>query len=374
MSRFVWVRFCLSFFLTVLFTVSVDAAPVTRIISHGPSSNRVDVVILGDGYTSSQMSKFSVDAASFAEHLLQEEPFKSWGASFNFVRIDTPSNQSGAGRGAPLDTVYGAQYNCYDIQRLLCVDESKVAEVLSANLPPEARDIVFIIVNDPEYGGSGGQYAVASTDAQSSEIAVHEIGHSFGNLADEYVDEDSCGDYTEPSGINVSNSLNRNEIPWSAWIRPRTPLPTADGSPAIGAFTGAFYCSSGWYRPTYDSKMRTLGVSFREVNSEALILRIYEIVNLYDRVSPASGNVSIKPGSPVKFEVYTANTGNAALSVTWRLDGKTVGSAASVTIRNAMLKGATRNLEAIIRLRTPKVKTDSGNNLIDTVTWTLSPT
>ena len=105
-------------------------------------------------------------------------------------RIDVASAQSGADHpltSTYVDTAFDATYSCAGIQRLICVSSSKVSAVLTNSIPAaNARDMIVVLVNDSEYGGSGGWFAVASLNGAVVELVLHETGHSFGLLADEY--------------------------------------------------------------------------------------------------------------------------------------------------------------------------------------------
>lgn len=359
--------------LIALAPASVHAATVVTMTNNGPTANRIDIIILGDGYRSTEMAKFRTDAANVANRLMSTSPFSSYRRSFNITRIETPSVQSGAGRGTPRNTVYGAYFNCFSIQRLLCVNDTKVTNLISANLASNRRDMVIVLVNDAEYGGSGGRYAVASTHPLAADIMLHEIGHSFGNLDDEYVDEFNCGRYTNPWGFNVSRSSTRTGVPWARWIAATTPVPTPISFTGPGVFRGAFFCANGWYRPTADSMMRTLGVGFGPVNSEQLVRRQYQIVSLIDARSPVAPSVRIPSTGKLTFSVTTANGGPVTPLITWRLAGRLIGTGRSVVITRAALAGSPRSLVATITVKTPFVRNDPRGVLIDRATWSVSP-
>ena len=165
------------------------AEPVETIINNGSAANRVDIAILGDGYTSGEMQKYRDDVQNLMTRFFNENPFGEYRNFFNVNRIDVISSQSGADhpeRSVFVNTALDATYNCSGIQRLICVNLGKVNTVLGNSVTPSQRDLVFVIVNDSEYGGSGGSVAVASTNSLVLELILHELGHSFGLLADEY--------------------------------------------------------------------------------------------------------------------------------------------------------------------------------------------
>ena len=122
--------------------------------------------------------------------LFAESPYNEYRNYFNIYRIEVTSAESGADHpatGILKNTALDAAYDCGGITRLICVDTAKVNAVIAASVPaPTAHDLVLVIVNDPQYGGSGGSVAVASTNAAAVEIVLHETGHTLALLADEY--------------------------------------------------------------------------------------------------------------------------------------------------------------------------------------------
>jgi hypothetical protein len=272
----------------------VSAEPVTLIRDNGDPANRVDIVILGDGYTGSELAKYAADVETFVNGLFAQEPWKEYQKYFNVHRVDVTSAESGADhpeRTPPVfkDTALDATYDCAGIQRLICVNVSKVNTVLAASVLPDSRDVVFVIVNDNEYGGSGGSVAVASVHPDVVELVLHEVGHSFGLLADEYggPPPPSCNAGFEPPEPNATMETQRDRIKWAIWIKPETPIPTVGVTVAEpGLYAGAKYCDTGLFRPTYNSKMRSLFQSYEQINSEQLVKRMYNVVSPLDSAEP----------------------------------------------------------------------------------------
>src|SRR4051812_43876 len=221
--------------LTSLFVaVAAQAEPVTAVRFSGGSTNRVDVVILGDGYTAGEIAsgKYATDVETFVQRVFAQEPYLEYQAYFNVRRVDVTSLESGSDHpelGTAKNTALDGTYNCSGIQRLVCVNLTKVNEVLSRSpLLPTEKDIILVVVNDTTYGGSGGSIAVSSTNTASAEIILHELGHSFGQLADEYggPPPPSCNSAVEPAAVNATRATTRNAIKWNQWIDPGTPIPT----------------------------------------------------------------------------------------------------------------------------------------------------
>ncbi|MFZ6875697.1 M64 family metallopeptidase [Undibacterium sp. Di27W] len=246
------------------------AATATTIIDNGPANARMDIVFVGDGYTAAEMNKWHTDAQKVIDGFMVDPLFAANRASINVRRVDIASNQSGADEpdnGIYRDTAMDGSFYCYNIDRLLCVNSTKVYDVVGSVLAPDQRDIIVVVSNSTRYGGSGGEIATLSMHAQSVEIALHEIGHTAFALADEY-DYGTCSLSAEPTSGDVSLNGTRN-VKWGSLIAATTAVPTSLGQYAngtVGTFQGAQYCKTGKYRPTENSRMRTLGYPWHAVN------------------------------------------------------------------------------------------------------------
>src|SRR5215210_4672570 len=182
-ARVLRVMLCL--FAVLSFASAAAAEPVQTIVNNGDPANRVDIVILGDGYTAAEMSKYQSDIQQFVQSMFQQEPLKEYQRFFNVHRIDVVSAESGSDHpenGTSRNTAFDSTYNCGGIQRLICANTSKVNTVAFNSLAPTQIDLILLIVNDPVYGGSGGQIAIASTNSAAVELVLHESGHTFGLL------------------------------------------------------------------------------------------------------------------------------------------------------------------------------------------------
>src|SRR5215213_1970815 len=143
------------------------AEQVETIVNNGSATNRVDIAILGDGYTSADMQKYRNDVQAVMTQFFNGEPFREYRNFFNVHRIDVISSQSGADHpernpAVFVNTALDATYNCNSTQRLICINLSKANTIAGNSVSPAQRDIVFVIVNDSEYGGSGGSIPVTS--------------------------------------------------------------------------------------------------------------------------------------------------------------------------------------------------------------------
>ncbi|WP_214417239.1 M64 family metallopeptidase [Sphaerisporangium fuscum] len=250
-------------------------ADVVALQHTGPSDQRFDLVFVGDGYTATQLATFHAHAAAQWALMTSVEPFRTYKDSFNVWMVDVVSPQSGVDndptQGVTKNTALGMGFWCGDLERLLCVNES-AALAYAANAPQ--ADQVVALANSTKYGGAGGRVATASGgNNQSGWIAVHELGHSMGGLADEY--DTPYGRYTwaEPSAPNISvynaAQLAGMRRKWYQYLG----RPTPDGG-VVGAYEGAGYYRYGLYRPSQDSLMRTLGKPFNTIGLNAMIAAI----------------------------------------------------------------------------------------------------
>ena len=304
---------------------------VWAVMENGPPRDKVDLLLLGDGYTAAEMDKWHRDARRMAETLFAASPFKEHRQDFNVWAIDTPAEESGVSR--PSDGVYrrsplGASYDAFGSERyVLTIDNKRLRQIASA-APYEFMEIV---VNDRKYGGGGifNLYAtVAADNAFTPYIFVHEFGHHFAGLADEYYTSDvatgASPDRPEPwepnatadphaakwkelltAGIDLPSAWPKKEFELleqdiqarrhtiRAQGRPETEMEAlfreerekatkllASGPNAgkVGAFEGANYAAAGYYRPQQDCIMFTRDeVGFCAVCRRAIerIIRMY---------------------------------------------------------------------------------------------------
>jgi hypothetical protein len=250
----------------------------------------VNIVFLGDGYTAGEINtRYPAHIVAMTNHMFNppagivaRDPYPRYENFFNVHRVNVVSNQTGADvapEGIFRDTAFDAAYY-YDgtNERLLYINDNKANVALNAALADAGfnADIKLVTVNDTRYGGAGGTYAVyAGGNPSAPEIALHETGHAFNGLADEY------GGFTLPYGGAEPREINVTKDPsgakWAQWKGY-----TQAGIGVIGAYEGARYYDYGLYRPSRNSKMRTLGQPFDAIAREKIILDIYSIVDPLD--------------------------------------------------------------------------------------------
>ncbi|MFE6666357.1 M64 family metallopeptidase [Streptomyces sp. NPDC057697] len=367
----------------------------------GPSDDRLDVVIIGDGYTADQQDDFHADATAKWADITALEPYKSYQGLFNVWTVDAVSRDSGIsgdpGAGTVKDTALGSYFWCSDIERLICTDIDKVA-AYAAKAP--AADLVVVIANSTKYGGAGysglqaeghpfnGVSTLSSDHPSSSLIAAHEIGHSVGLLDDEYT-YDAYGTWTggEPGGINSTTytaaRLAEKRAKWYRWLGQADP---AGGT--VGAYEGSAYYPFGLYRPTGSSIMRELSnTEFNLPGREAMIAGFYRAGNALS--SAVDTGTAVGPGrriavTPARLGTAGprphrpgAATGLARTDLRWYVDGvervfargRTSVTPASLGVRP---DGRAHEVTAEAVDRTDAIRDPAVRALAtDTLTWTV---
>lgn len=313
----------------------VPAGPLLKIHQAGDPASKLDLLILGDGYTAGERSKFERDARRLADVLFTTAPFKERQADVNVWGLAPPSAESGVSRpsqGIHHRTPVGTTYDAFDTERYLLTFDNRAFRDLAANAPYE---VVEILTNSDTYGG-GGIFNLYSTAAAGNSWApylfIHEFGHHLAGLADEYYTSAvaylPATDRVEPWEPNATALLDPSALKWRDLVTPGTTLPTpwpkeefeantvkvqqrraairASNAPeavmdalfreemahdtpllnrpphggTVGAFEGANYEARGSYRPQADCIMFTRDqVPFCAVCKRA----IEAILDLYSR-------------------------------------------------------------------------------------------
>ncbi|HEX8282164.1 MAG TPA: IgA Peptidase M64 [Pyrinomonadaceae bacterium] len=287
-------------------------APLIEIQRSGDPSEKVDFLILGDGYTAAEASKFERDARRMTDVLFATSPFKERRRDFNVWALCPPAAESGVSRpstGIYRDSPVGSSYDAFGSERYVLTFDNRALRRTAAFAPYE---FVEILVNDRPYGGGGihNLYStVAADNAFANYVFVHEFGHHFAGLADEYYTSSVAyaptTERVEPWEPNVTALLDPAALKWKDLVAADTPLPTPWGKEAfetysleiqarrrqiraerkpedvmealfreelaheaqmfarekyagrVGAFEGANYEAKGFYRPEVDCIMFT---------------------------------------------------------------------------------------------------------------------
>lgn len=354
---------------------------VETVWSSGPSTKRLDFVILSEGYQIDERDKFNSSVGRVVEALFKEEPFRSYSGLINIHSVFKASSDSGSDndptQGIQRETVLDSRFWCQGSQRALCIDIPKTKAL--AGYAPEA-DQTIVSVNSQTYGGVGYINSDIATfsggNPSAVELLLHELGHSFGNLADEY--QGGYGQVyqgSEVPGANVSvmslDEIQESERKWSHWIGADL---GAEYDGAVSAFEGALGYGRGVFRASKNSKMRSLGRPFNLPSIEAMIFELYKRASLIDSHTPNSTPVwsdSLLMIAPSITEAY----------VEWSLSGESESEARVLDSRGeSFLDLSTLELEPgsytiVARVIDPtKFVRDEARRdelLTETIEWTL---
>lgn len=206
---------------------------VFTVFENGPSASKVDIAILGDGYTAEQMGKYHNDAERLTKSLFEVEPFKSHKKDFNVRAVDTPSEIEGVNKphtGVFKRTPLSVSYGAFDSERYALAFDNRNIRDVAATVP---YDFTIILINEQTYGGGGIHqlYSTVAVDNKFSEyIFVHEFGHHFAALADEYYTSDVSYQpaeiKVEPWEPNITALLDKENLKWKNLVDKSTPVPT----------------------------------------------------------------------------------------------------------------------------------------------------
>lgn len=233
----------------------------------GNEKDCIDVAILAEGYTEQEMDIFYQDAQRTCESLFSYEPFRSMKSKFNIVAVASPSTDSGV--SVPREsqwkqTAVHSHFDTFYSDRYLTTSRVKSIHNALAGIPYEH---IIILANTDVYGGGGIYNSYTLTTAHHpmfKPVVVHEFGHSFGGLADEYFYDDDVMTDTYPLTVepweqNITTRVNFASK-WEDMLSSNTPVPTpADQQNkfSVGVFEGGGYSAKGIYRPSFDCRMRT---------------------------------------------------------------------------------------------------------------------
>ncbi|MDR1197912.1 MAG: IgA Peptidase M64 [Prevotellaceae bacterium] len=240
---------------------------VHEVTYNGNISDKVDLVFIGEGYTAAEQEKFLNDVNRFNEILFKTPPYDNHRSDFNIWAVELVSEESGmdiSGKGIFKQTALNSGFYTFGIERYLTAQDMKPVRDAVWNVPCDA---VFILVNTDIYGGGGmyNLYAMGTADnARTAVVFVHEFGHSFAGLADEYFTSEVAYDdefynlKLEPWEPNIT-TLTDFDSKWKDLLPAGTPVPTADNdenADRLGVFEGGGYLAKGIYRPKAHCMMR----------------------------------------------------------------------------------------------------------------------
>lgn len=239
---------------------------ITRIQYSGDPAGKVDLVFIAEGYTAVEQDKFAADAKRFTEALFAAPPYNTRRNDFNVWAVDLVSEEAGtdiSGKGTFRNTALNSGYYTFGVDRYLTTPDMKSIRDGVWDVPCDA---IFVLVNTNTYGGGGmyNFYAIGTADHPKTPVVfLHEFGHSFGGLADEYFSsevayQDFYNLKYEPWEPNITTLVDFN-TKWKDLLPAQTPIPTPLDNihkDKVGVFEGGGYLSKGIYRPMDHCMMR----------------------------------------------------------------------------------------------------------------------
>jgi hypothetical protein len=367
--------------------------------NHGPPKNRVNYVILGDGYTSTTVEttlKEHIDV--MLKRRFEHESGEPYGRYRKFVNIcvmKAISQSDGIGNG---ETAFDGG-NGGD--RLASVNSTKVNEYIKANVPASFEiDWKAVVLNQDKWENTGSILMLWSGDhADAAGAALHEGGHGHHQLADEYGSQTGCQNQqascgssgTAHSEVNSAGNCQTTDDKWTMWLgttQKGLKVPDMGATGMQGTWQGSRYVGSGQYRPSCNSMMNSLfgmnvNTSFNSVSREQMIFSIWRAVKPIDSTEPPEGAVT----NPATLKVNVIDP--AVISVDWTINGTTTMNGGT-SYSTAALPAGTHTIVAkaydnasmdLVKLRTSvcpsSVKGNychgtSWKNSIQTVTWTVT--
>lgn len=349
---------------------------VDTLMRNGNRSNRINMVYLADGYQAAELGTFITNATTINNAVFAQSPFQQYKNYFNSFAVRVPSSESGGKHprtasdcpslaSHPVinpNNYFQSTFDYFSIHRLLVpLNNAGVYSVLGSNIPD--YDQAFIVVNSPYYGGSGGTLATASTDPSSTEVAIHEIGHSFANLADEYW----AGDVYAAEKANMTANNNPATVKWKEWL----------GINSTGIYPyGASGNPANWFRPHQTCKMQFLGFAFCSVCKERFIDRIHQLVTMADAFTPASTSFTLNNTNDVNFTMTPIQTIPSTIVVNWYLNGSATAFATNqlnVTVPYTSFVNGNNTIRAEVVDNTNLSKTYlPAAGYINNVTWNVN--
>jgi len=247
-------------------TVTANAV---RIYGNGDPHLSVDLAFIAEGYKSGEMAKFRDDVRKMADALFAEAPFKNYRDKFNIWAVEAISEDSGTdipGKKVYANTALNSSFYTFDLDRYLTTQDIKAVNDYAAVVP---HDQVIVLINSQDYGGGGVYNYYSGTTAGhqlSAKVFVHEFGHGFAGLADEYYSSEVAYEEfyplkVEPWEPNITTLVNFDSK-WKKNIAKDTPVPTPAEEKyqnVTGLFEGGGYSAKGIYRSEMDCRMKSNG-------------------------------------------------------------------------------------------------------------------
>ena len=347
--------------------------PVDTLIKNGPLNKRINLVFVGDGYQATEMAKYLTDVNRAVSAIFQQTPFLQYRQYFNVFAIRVPSTQSGTTHprtaadcststlpvSAPT-TYFRTTFDNNNTHRAVVTSgQAALGAVLAASFPQYTKAIVM--VNSAEYGGTGGNSITITANASAPETMIHEMGHTFGGLADEYW----AGAVFAAEKPNLTQPAVVVPLKWQSWV----------GTNGVGAYPYTAAEDPTWSRPHQNCKMRYLNVPFCSVCIETIIERTHAGTRALEGYAPTATTIS-NPRQAVPFSLTLLSPNPNSLKVTWKRDGVVFGgNVPQLTVPLTQLAGGPHIIRAEV-LDTTALSHSSSHTTLHryTVEWTVTNT
>ncbi len=282
----------------------------TDVVRNGPSANRLDIVLMGDGYEAESLDLFAKFSADFWPYFERLAVFEEYASYFNVLRAVHVSKESGVdGFDRDYDTALGGSVGKSEYGHV-CIDASLVNQTLARIPGTDGHAVVFV-----RNGVSGSAVdGIAALGPQDMRVLTHQLGHAIGRLADEYSTPERRCPANLADGPNVAESPDPGAAPWKHWFEVR--------HPGVEMYEGAGGRRKGAWSPTMSDCAMSQGRGFCLVCREAIVQRIYSVVDPIDACQPAVQPPGIKEPyvlttSSLKFRVEVLRPLTHALEVRW---------------------------------------------------------
>lgn len=245
------------------FSAQYDAL---EIMYNGNATHRVDIVLIPEGYTASQKDLFKADCEFFVSEFFKYSPFKENRSRFNVRAVWAPSREEGVtipGEHVWKNSITNARFYTFDTERYQMIEDYQTLRDIAAHVP---YDIIYVLSNTQKYGGGGiyNQYGISAAHhpGLTGKIYVHEFGHLFAGLGDEYIGGVAYNEYyksdEEPYEPNLTTLVHFENKKWKSLLDKNTPIPTiptAENRNLLGVYEGGGYVSKGVFRPMQECIM-----------------------------------------------------------------------------------------------------------------------
>ena len=344
--------------LTLLLSVSSIFAQkfdIDTISMTGSIEDRINMVFLSDGYQEHELDKFISDVNWMMDAIFDKEPYPAYRNHFNAFAIKVPSAESGAADDPSelINNYFGSTFNWGNIWRLVVpAHSSKVQSVLRENFPQ--YDQVMMLVNDDRYGGSGGWIATNTTHTDGPEICIHEMGHSFAALADEYW----AGSQYAREKVNMTQESNPDEVKWARWV----------GYRSAGVYSHSE--SPTWYRPHQNCEMRYLKRQFCPICQETITSQILDLTSPVNSYSPEEDEFT-NTEPIMEFKLNLLKPDPNTLKIIWTLNSDSIqGNIDSLLIPATDLLPGMNRVSVSILDTTNYIRSSSHERIhINRITW-----